>query len=183
VDEGVAVLRTRSSRSHKKAPAGATVSGAVTRHQHAFDDAKVPPDVSTAPSATSGQLSGFTVLVVEDDPDARYIFRRMLTLEGALVLEAPEGVAALALCRSNARIDVILCDLLMPWLDGFGFVRALRALRKRRHVPVIAVTALSQDRDYLRTFDTGFSRHLTKPIDIETLTHTILSVTPSKSRP
>ncbi len=153
------------------------------RQQHAFDLAQESLDVTTARSATAGQLRGLTVLVVEDDPDARYIFQRMLTLEGALVLEASEGVAALALCRSNAKIDVILCDLLMPSLDGFGFVRGLRALRKRRHVPVIAVTALSQDRDYLRTFDTGFSRHLTKPIDIETLTHTILSVTPPKTRP
>jgi two-component system, chemotaxis family, CheB/CheR fusion protein len=151
--------------------------------QHAFDLPQDSLDVTTAHSATAGQLRGLTVLVVEDDPDARYIFQRMLTLEGALVLEAAEGIAALALCRSNAKINVILCDLLMPSLDGFGFVRGLRALRKRRHVPVIAVTALSQDRDYLRTFDTGFSRHLTKPIDIETLRHTILSVTRPKTRP
>jgi CheY-like chemotaxis protein len=97
------------------------------RHQHAFDLPQESLDVTPARAATAGQLRGLTMLVVEDDSDARYIFRRMLTLEGALVLEAPEGVAALALCRSNARIDVILCHLLMPSLDGFGFVRGLCA--------------------------------------------------------
>ena len=102
------------------------------RHQHAFDLPQESLDVTPARAATAGQLRGLTMLVVEDDSDARYIFRRMLTLEGALVLEAPEGVAALALCRSNARIDVILCDLLMPSLDGFGFVRA-GLLRASRH--------------------------------------------------
>ena len=156
VNESVAALRVRSSQSHKKVPAAATVSGAATRHQHAFDLPQESLDVTPARAATAGQLRGLTMLVVEDDSDARYIFRRMLTLEGALVLEAPEGVAALALCRSNARIDVILSDLLMPSLDGFGFVRG---------------------------FDTGFSRHLTKPIDIETLMPTILSVTPPKTLP
>jgi len=50
-------------------------------------------------------------------------------------------------------------------------------------VPVIAVTALSQDRHYLRTFGSGFSRHLIKPIDMETLTRTIQSVTLVRARP
>jgi two-component system CheB/CheR fusion protein len=177
----VGVLKVRSSRSSKNAPAAGTAAGTASS-RHRVPDARPALRQRAASAMSEGPLKGLTVLVVEDDSDARYIFRKMLTLEGALVLEAPEGVAALALCRSDARIDVILCDLLMPWLDGFGFMRALRLMRRRRHVPVIAVTALSQDRDFLRTFNTGFARHLTKPIDIETLTQTILTVTPPKSR-
>jgi two-component system, chemotaxis family, CheB/CheR fusion protein len=167
------VLKLRGSRSHKRLTASAAGSprprDSGTGHGGALRAKPVP-------STAEGQLKGLTVLVIEDDSDARYIFRKMLKLEGALVLEAAEGVAALELCSSDARIDVILCDLLMPWLDGYGFLRGLRSLRKRRHVPVIAVSALSQDRDYLRTYNTGFARHLTKPVDFDVLTRTILSV-------
>ena len=53
--------------------------------------------------------------MVEDDADARDIFRKMLRLEGAVVLAAPNGIAALERCACDARVDVILCDLLMPW--------------------------------------------------------------------
>jgi CheY-like chemotaxis protein len=129
-----------------------------------------------AASPATRRLKGLTILVIEDDADARDIFRKMLRLEGAAVLGAPNGIAALELCSSDARVDVILCDLLMPWLDGHGFLRRLRTDCKRINVPVIAVTALDHDRDYLRTFESGFVRHLTKPVEFETLIDTVVKV-------
>ena len=170
------MLKLRASRSKNATVPRAVVSGRPPSRGESTIRVK------RAPAASGGRLTGLTVLVVEDDADARYIFRHMLKLEGALVLEASEGGAALELCCSDARIDVILCDLLMPYLDGYGFIRGLRSLRRRKHIPVVAVTALTQDRDLLRTFNTGFARHLTKPVDSETLIQTILAVV-SKTRP
>ena len=176
------MLKLRGSRPHKRLTAPASGAAAVSNRPYAPDGGRRgSARARSVPSIGDGQLKGLTVLVIEDDSDARYIFRKMLKLEGALVLEAAEGVAGLELCNSDARIDVILCDLLMPWLDGYGFLRGLRSLRKRRHVPVIAVSALSQDRDYLRTYNTGFARHLTKPVDFDVLTRTVLSVTGRRS--
>jgi CheY-like chemotaxis protein len=171
----VRTIHPRASKKLSASPAKPSRSGERTLALAERD----PSAAVTQPTAppTRRRLKGLSVLVVEDDADARDIFRKMLRLEGAAVLGAPNGIAALELCASNARVDVILCDLLMPWLDGHGFLRRLRAEPKRANVPVIAVTALAHDRDYLRTFESGFVRHLTKPVEFETLIETVLRVT------
>jgi CheY-like chemotaxis protein len=68
-----------------------------------------------------------------------------------------------------AHPDVILCDLLMPGVDGFGFCARIRQDDRYRKIPVVAVTALSHDLDYLKTLETGFDGHVPKPIDYEAL--------------
>ena len=87
------------------------------------------PDGPTAP-----------VLVVDDDPAARDMLRRTLEREGWPVEEAPDGRAGLALVAARTPA-LILLDLMMPEMDGFEFVDALRRNEAWRELPVVVVTA------------------------------------------
>ncbi len=132
--------------------------------------------VSSLPCARRApRLDGLAVLVVEDNADAREITRRMLEAEGARVVLAGDGCQGLYLLEEAAP-DVILCDLRMPNVDGIEFTRRLRANSRRAHLPVIAVTALDEYPDYLRTWEVGFDAHVVKPVDYDLLAVTILRV-------
>ena len=80
------------------------------------------------------------VLVVDDDPDFRDLARRMLEREGYTVVEAENGRAALDRLRDTVP-GVVLLDLMMPEMDGFDFVAAVRADAAWRAVPIVVITA------------------------------------------
>jgi PAS domain S-box-containing protein len=80
------------------------------------------------------------VLVVEDDPSGREIVRRALSLEGLKVIEASNGVEALARIAETLP-SLILLDLMMPELDGFGFLSELRGREEWSKIPVVVLTA------------------------------------------
>jgi PAS domain S-box-containing protein len=94
------------------------------------------------------------VLVVEDDPSVREIIRRALSLEGLKVLEAANGIEALARLAESPP-SLILLDLMMPQLDGFGFIEELRRNEEWNKIPVVVLTAKdisSDDRSRLEGF-------------------------------
>jgi two-component system sensor histidine kinase ChiS len=108
-------------------------------------------------------LAGVTLLVVEDHADSREMLRQMLTALGARVLLAEQGAHALAIL-AREQPDLILLDLLMPVMDGYMFVQHVQRERRWATIPIIAVTALGDVRDYLRTWQEGLAAHLTKPV-------------------
>jgi CheY-like chemotaxis protein len=110
-----------------------------------------------------------TVLVVEDDEDSRDLLRYIIESFGAKAVLADDGSEAIAK-MSGIKVDLVLCDLVMPRLDGFRFIEWLRHDPRFSRTPVIAVTALGTDADYRKTWDAGFNGHLVKPIDYETVT-------------
>ncbi len=94
------------------------------------------------------------VLVVEDDPSVREIVRRALSQEGLKVLEAANGIEALARLAESPP-SLILLDLMMPELDGFGFIEELRRRDEWSRIPVVVLTAKdlsSEDRSRLEQF-------------------------------
>jgi CheY-like chemotaxis protein len=104
--------------------------------------------------------------VVEDHADSRELLRRVLEPLGAQVVLAENGYDALASLRREPRApDVILCDLLMPAMDGLSFARRLQQEPQWRSIPIVAITALGQLADYMMTWTQGFRAHLTKPVD------------------
>src|SRR5262249_32306629 len=93
------------------------------------------------------KLDGVTILVVEDHPDSRDMLRELVESFGASVAIARNGYEALgtALLR---KPDLVLCDLVMPLMDGFAFVYRVRSHPTLANVPVIAVLALGSDADF-----------------------------------
>ena len=104
------------------------------------------------------------VLVVDADPAIRLICTTWLTLDGYEVLEAANGQDALDLAFT-AKPAVVLLDLSMPVLDGFGLAAALRADERTRELPLVVITGETGPRVTRRVFEMGAAGFFTKPFD------------------
>lgn len=112
----------------------------------------------------SRPFDGLSILLVEDTEDSLDATRMMLAVLGADVLVAHNGVEALDVMAMN-RPDLVLCDLRMPEMDGFEFLRELCRLQGDQHVPVVAISGLVSEADHQRTRAAGFEAHLDKPFN------------------
>jgi CheY-like chemotaxis protein len=121
-------------------------------------------DVPVAPSAEPvPDMTGVRLLLVDDAPDTREAVRMLLEDLGAEVHVARDGVEALDLAKST-DLDVVLCDLRMPRMDGYEFIQELR--RGPELGPaVIAMSGFASSADHLRTEAAGFDGHVDKPFD------------------
>ena len=116
------------------------------------------------PLDTSHNLEG-VVLLVEDNVVNRMIGAETLKSFGLDVLEAEDGAQAVALLE-NQRVDLVLMDIQMPVLDGYGAARALRERESRLRlprVPIVALTANAFDEDAAQSMAAGMDAHLAKP--------------------
>ena len=105
------------------------------------------------------------ILLVEDNPTNLELMRYLLAHHGHDVDERAERRGGRRVSRRQLRPDIVLCDLRMPYLDGYGLLERVRADRALDDVVVIAVTAYSMPDDRKRVAEAGFDGHLTKPID------------------
>ena len=115
------------------------------------------------------RFEGLSVLVVEDTDDARTAACVMLEELGANVTRAGDGFVALRQLDEGATPDVVLCDLRMPEMDGFEFLRRLHDTAVGSGVPVIACSGLVASEDERKVQDAGFAGYLRKPFDYEAL--------------
>ncbi len=105
-----------------------------------------------------------TVLIAEDNPVNRELLRELLEARGYSVSEACNGQEALEKI-DEVKPDILLVDIGMPVLDGYGFVRKFRENPKWQGLPVLAVTAYAMQGDKQKILDAGFDGYLSKPID------------------
>jgi len=124
------------------------------------------PDRATRESARQS-LRGLSVLVVDDEMDARTVVAETLRLEGARVTVTDSAGSALRHLK-EAQFDVIVTDIGMPDEDGYSLVRKVRALQNGRHMLAIAVTGYASKGDVAAAMDAGFDLHVPKPVDFDT---------------
>ena len=104
------------------------------------------------------------ILIIEDQPIIRENIALILEMEGCSVISAPDGAAGLELARTE-HPDLILCDILMPKLDGYGVLQGLRAQAETASLPFIFLTAKAEHRDQREGMNLGADDYLTKPVD------------------
>jgi len=116
------------------------------------------------------------VLAVDDEPDLRELLRVSLTMAGHEVLTAPDGLAGLDLA-SKERPDVVVLDVMMPYLDGWAVLAALKADPDQgvACIPVLMLTARSEDVDSIRGRIEGAVGYLTKPFSVRELREAVTS--------
>lgn len=104
------------------------------------------------------------ILIAEDNPVNRELLRELLELRGYEVLEACDGQEALNMIAQQLP-DLLILDLGMPILDGFGVIRKLRAEAATARLRVLAATAYAMRGDREKVMEAGFDGYLSKPID------------------
>jgi signal transduction histidine kinase/ActR/RegA family two-component response regulator len=137
---------------------------AVTVRLPLVPEPDIPDAAANAGEVPTAPLAGLSVLVIDDIEDARETLRALLLHLGAKVWVAGNGIEGLNMVR-NANPDVVLCDLQMPQMDGFEFMRELHRATLAAHPPVLALTAMASEADHQRTREAGFDGHLDKPFD------------------
>src|SRR5258705_12374514 len=115
-------------------------------------------------------LTGVRVLLVDDDDDTRDIIERVLARRGAEVVAEPSAPAAL-LRFAEQRFDVLLVDVMMPGMDGYEFIRTIRALPVDQggNVPAATITARVATDDRMESILAAFQGHVRKPVHADQL--------------
>ena len=108
----------------------------------------------------------YRIMVAEDEPKLREVVCDYLLSRGDVPVPAGDGLEALALAEEDRNFDAVVLDVMMPGLDGFA---VCRALRQRSAVPILFLTALSDEEDKLWGYELGADDYITKPFSLSLL--------------
>jgi CheY-like chemotaxis protein len=170
---------------------GAAFTVTLPRRQFEFIEAPravAPREVRTEGAITIDRdlsLEGLSVLVVDDQEEARELLVEALGEYGAQATAVSSGVEVLAFLSDppgGKPPDALILDIAMPDEDGYTVLKKVRALEAARgdaadQIPAIALTAYGQSEDRLRALQEGFHMHVTKPVEPAELAVIIASVT------
>ncbi|HZS41633.1 MAG TPA: response regulator [Polyangia bacterium] len=112
--------------------------------------------------------TGQHVLILEDDPSVQTLMRKQLTAHGFKVTIATDGLDGL-MKLETLKPDILLCDVMMPNLDGIEFVKAIKANTATQKIPVIFLTAKTDPRSMIEGINVGARFYVTKPFQIDDL--------------
>jgi PAS domain S-box-containing protein len=136
---------------------------AVASSENDLSLAPPPPEEVASPLRTgAGALRGVRALIVDDDDDSLVLLREVLERAGATVTAAANAYEGL---EHREAVDIIISDIAMPGMDGYAFVRHIKARDSTSKVPAIALTAYASPADAERAREAGYQEHLAKPID------------------
>lgn len=113
-----------------------------------------------------------SILVVDDDEIMRSALKRILENEGYKVVMAVDGLE-LSKILETTRLDMILLDVNLPWVDGYELCRLIKDHHSLKEVPLILVSARKSKDDIQQGFDAGCNDYVTKPFDIDYMTGVI----------
>jgi CheY-like chemotaxis protein len=104
-----------------------------------------------------------TVMVIEDDRVISSFLQHLLKRRGFLTHYAPDGLKALEMFEEIPPPNLIIVDLMLPFLDGFELIKKIRSMNEWANIPIIVVTSKTQEQDLTRAFETGANDYLVKP--------------------
>ena len=121
---------------------------------------------TTKLSHTCDELQDVKVLIIDDEPDARALLRRLLEDCGANVTTAVSTDEVVRLVQEQ-KFDVLVSDIGMPGEDGYSLIRRVRQLGQTRNgnIPAIALTAYARAEDRVKAVAAGFQMHIAKPVE------------------
>lgn len=122
-----------------------------------------------------------TVLLIEDNPQNRYLATFLLEHHGFRVVSAADGVTAIAMAALEPP-DLVLLDIQLPLMDGYEVARQLRRLERIATVPIVAVTSYAMAGDREKAFEAGCNGYVEKPINPDTFVSEIERFLPRASR-
>ena len=121
----------------------------------------------------AGEISKWTVLIVDDEQDNLTIAEKVLSFGGAKVYTARNGVEGMKILE-DITPSFILLDLSMPEMNGWDMLKAIKSDLKTEQIPVIALTAHAMMGDRQKVMDAGFDGYIAKPFRLSTFTSEIL---------
>jgi len=136
------------------------------------------PSVGQTSMPRAAMSENIHVLTVDDSASMRALLRAALSSRGYNVSQAEDGVAALEwLAQNGGGVDVILTDINMPRMDGFGLIEALRGQSRFRDCPILVLSTESSDDKKARARSAGATGWIVKPFDAEKLDLALRRVT------
>jgi len=118
-----------------------------------YRESKAPPDSGRVPR----------VILAEDDAEMAHVLEFLLSREGFEVEVLRDGQAVVDRVGEGDPVEVVVVDVMMPYVSGLQVVRTLRSTAAWEDVPVIVVSGKSSEEDVVRAFDAGADDYLTKP--------------------
>jgi PAS domain S-box-containing protein len=139
-----------------------------------------PRDLPPVPAIS---LNNVSVLVIDDESDARNLLKLLLESAGATVYLAPSAEQGLEYLLTKS-VDVLICDIGMPDVDGYSLMRRIRALDdgKKSEVAAVALTAYARLEDRTQAMRAGFQNHLSKPVEAAELLAVVQSLAHPRSK-
>jgi len=125
-------------------------------------------DAGGHPGEETADLDGLRILLVDDVEDAVLVMKTLLDTYGAEVLTATSARQALEILAYQ-DVDLLISDISMPDMDGYGLLREARKLPRHASLPAVAVTGLAREQDIAMAREAGFAAHLGKPLAIDRL--------------
>jgi len=114
-------------------------------------------------------LANRKALVVDDDLRNIFALTSVLEHHDLQVVHAENGRAGIDLLKKTPDVDIVLMDIMMPEMDGYETMRAIREIPKFRNLPIIALTAKAMKGDRDKCIEAGASDYIAKPVDLEQL--------------
>ena len=111
-----------------------------------------------------GRFDGEVVLVVDDDVRNVFALTSVLEQHGLSVRYAENGIEGIDMLERSDRIDLVLMDIMMPEMDGYTTMRAIRRMERFADLPIIALTAKAMQGDREKAIEAGASEYVTKPV-------------------
>jgi CheY-like chemotaxis protein len=119
--------------------------------------------------AADAVLTGKKVLIVDDDIRNLFAMTSLLERFNVEVVSAENGKDAIDVLKQTPDIDIVLMDVMMPEMDGYETMRAIRKINKLKSLPIIAITAKAMKGDREKCLEAGASDYIPKPIDTDQL--------------